>query len=323
MDRTAGFAARPSKARQAASNGPLGDPQRLQTRDDVTLAVWRWPQRPGRPALHWAHATGFHARTYTPLLDELAQFANVSAWDMRGHGRSIAPLGSFHGWSTYYDDLCDLLQASEEPLWLAGHSVGATVSLMAASRLPHKVHGLLLVEPVLIGRWEGLKMALAKRFRQAHRTAYAAGAARRRNQFSTRQEALQRYLGRGAFATWPAAWVEAYVAHAFMEDDVGVRLVCTPEWESASFAATEHHPWPAARKVRCPIIALGGESNSTFPMSSRRRLHRLLPQARIESVVGTTHFVPMERTDLVVKAARQLLGIDASGDDDPHAHSAS
>jgi len=80
--------------------------------DGRDIVLWRWPQTDGRPTLHWAHATGFHARLYRPLLDELAGDCNVLAWDMRGHGASAeaADIATFRGWETYYQDLTAWLE---------------------------------------------------------------------------------------------------------------------------------------------------------------------------------------------------------------------
>ena len=82
------------------------------TPDGQDIALWRWPHTPGRPTLHWAHATGFHGRLYQPLLDELARDCNVLAWDMRGHGASAgaADMATFRGWETYYQDLTAWLE---------------------------------------------------------------------------------------------------------------------------------------------------------------------------------------------------------------------
>ncbi|MFB2823588.1 alpha/beta hydrolase, partial [Marinobacter shengliensis] len=186
--------------------------------DGADIALWRWPQSKARPTLHWAHATGFHGRLYHPLLDELATDVNVLAWDMRGHGASVgaANLSTFRGWETYYRDLIALLECLDEPVWLAGHSIGATTSIMAAARRPDKVLGLILAEPVIMDPVQGLKLGLAKLLRQSHRLSLAAGAARRRRVFDSHAAALDNYRGRGGFKTWPEAWLNAYVQHAFV-----------------------------------------------------------------------------------------------------------
>lgn len=276
--------------------------------DGADIALWRWPQSKARPTLHWAHATGFHGRLYHPLLDELATDVNVLAWDMRGHGASAgaANVSTFRGWKTYYRDMTALLDSQEEPVWLAGHSIGATTSIMAAARRPDKVLGLILAEPVIMDPVQGLKLWGAKLLRQSHRLSLAAGAARRRRVFDSHTAALDNYRGRGGFKTWPEAWLEAYVQHAFIPQEDQLQLACSPEWESTTFAHTEHNPWTDIRQLRCPVIALAAEHGSTFSPAARKRLQALLPSADVRVVEGTTHFLPMEQNDTVRDAILQL-----------------
>jgi len=276
--------------------------------DGADIALWRWPQSKARPTLHWAHATGFHGRLYHPLLDELATDVNVLAWDMRGHGASAgaANLSTFRGWEIYYRDLIALLECLDEPVWLAGHSIGATTSIMAAARRPDKVLGLILAEPVIMDPMQGLKLWLTKLLRQSQRLSLAAGAARRRRVFQSHAAALENYRGRGGFKTWPEAWLNAYVQHAFVPQGDQVQLACAPEWESTTFAHTEHNPWPGIRQLRCPVIALAAERGSTFSPKAQKRLKALLPSADIRILEGTTHFLPMEQKDTVRDAILQL-----------------
>ena len=291
-------------------NNKHNNPERdqFQAPDGAEIALWRWPQSKARPTVHWAHATGFHGRLYRPLLDELATDVNVLAWDMRGHGASAgaANFSTFRGWETYYRDMIALLDSLDEPVWLAGHSIGATTSIMAAARRPDKVLGLILAEPVIMDPGQGLKLWLAKLLRQSHRLSLAAGAARRRRVFDSHAAALDNYRGRGGFKTWPEAWLNAYVQHAFVPQGDQVQLACAPEWESTTFAHTEHNPWPGIRQLRCPVIALAAERGSTFSPAAQKRLQTLLPSADVRVLEGTTHFLPMEQKEAVRDAILQL-----------------
>ena len=279
--------------------------------DGREITIWRWPRSVGRPTLHWAHATGFHGRMYKPLLNQLAGDCNVLAWDMRGHGASAdsADFETFRGWETYYQDLSAWLESQAEPVWLAGHSIGATTSIMAAAQRPDKVQGLVLVEPVIMDRWQGLQLLLAKWLKQTHRLSLAAGAARRRREFNSHTAAVNNYRGRGGFKTWPDEWVEAYVQHGFVQAGNGVRLACQPEWESATFAHTEHNPWPGIRRLRCPVIALAADRASTFSSRARQRMRTLCPTAGVKTLAGTSHFLPMEQPQAVVDVLRRIMAL--------------
>ena len=225
---------------------------------------------------------------------------------MRGHGTSAgaADMATFRGWETYYQDLTAWLQSLDEPVWLAGHSIGATTSIMATARRPEMVRGLILAEPVIMDRWQGWQLWLAKLLRQSYRFSLAAGAARRRREFDSHAAALDNFRGRGGFKTWPEAWLAAYVQHGLVQSGNRVRLACPPEWESATFAHTEHNPWPGIRRLQCPVIVLAADRASTFSHRARQRLRTVLPMAEVSALSGTTHFLPMEQPNAVSNAAR-------------------
>ena len=90
---------------------------------------------PSRPVdMLFLHANGFNALTYRSLLEPLAAEQNILAIDQRGHGRT-ALKGAVDGrrnWDDLTADLVTLLDRIESPpITLAGHSMGATVSLLA------------------------------------------------------------------------------------------------------------------------------------------------------------------------------------------------
>lgn len=272
--------------------------------DGSVIQMMRWSNSGNKPKLHWAHATGFNAKTYTPLLRELLPHFDVHTWDMRGHGesRSAGNPKTFRGWSTYYQDLIAVLDQASEPMWLAGHSIGATTSLAAAALRPEKVKGLVLVEPVLLDPKQGFALRLANWFGFADRIAMAAAAARRRASFPTHQDAFENYRSKKAFGTWSDEWLHAYVEHGFVPSHNNeVELACPPSWESLTFQHTEPN---AARWIRdpgCPIHILAAGRGSTFPATAHARIQKRLPKAHIEVIADATHFLPMERTGLVVQ----------------------
>jgi len=270
----------------------------FNSHDGHSISVWKWPEKSSRPKLHWAHATGFHARVYQPLLEELSEFINIEAWDMRGHGDTAEgiKLDNFTSWDTYYQDLVAYLQQQDEPIWLAGHSVGGMTSLAAATQLPEKVAGVLLVEPVIFDRKVTYLFRLGKLLKQMHRFSLSAGAAKRRANFPTYQAAFDNYREKRAFKNWPKEWLSLYVNHGFVQDGNEVALACRPEWESRSFAVTEHRQYSYIKKLskKVPVFVLAGQSESTFPKKARDYMKKTIPNAEISEVPDSTHFLPME-----------------------------
>ncbi len=276
---------------------------------DDQLCMWR-PTVTEQPArLHFAHATGFHAHTYTPLFSQLNDIP-IAAWDMRGHGASAAAgdLRRFKSWQLYVRDLTAWLEQQDSPVWLAGHSVGATVSAEVAARNPEKVRGLILIEPVFMSRKLGWMLRAGRLTRRRSHNPLAVGALRRRNRFASRDKIYRAYRGRGAFKTWSEEWLQAYVEHAFRTEDGALMLCCDPRWESRSFELTLANPWESVRKLTVPThVFLGATEHSTTNADARRTLQALCPQAQVEEWPEATHFLPMEHTAEVAARIRALM----------------
>lgn len=254
------------------------------------------------------HANGFNGGTYADILSPLGERLRVLAVDQRGHGRTTLPADpeAHDAWLVFRDDLLALLQAlGETPTVLAGHSMGGTVSLHAAAERMDAAKRLVLFDPVVvtlervaIAGPEGLK-----------NSPLAQGARRRRATFPDREAAFEAYSGRGAFKTWSEASLRGYLADGLLEGEDGqVHLACRPEWEAANFGAHHHDTVGAFARAEIPIRVLKAEIGSTCGLDAGEISRLTDGRARTETVPGTSHFLPMERPDLVREALSEAAG---------------
>jgi pimeloyl-ACP methyl ester carboxylesterase len=263
----------------------------------------------GRPVdIVFSHANGFNALTYRTVLAPLAdEGLRILAIDQRGSGLSRLPAETEGrtSWMGIADDLLAVLTALEiENAVLAGHSMGGTVSLFVAARDPKRVKALGLFDPVI----PTIEMLERARTGGLTHSLLTQGALRRRNLFPSRAAALEAYRGRGAFKTWPEAMLADYVEAGLRDRDDGqVELACSPAWEASNFSSHAHDPWAAFAESRCPIRILKAENGSTCsaaegPLTADGRI-------RIETVPGTSHFLPMEAPDRVQAVLRDLAAL--------------
>ena len=110
--------------------------------------------------------------------------------------------------------------------------------------------------------------------------------------------------GRGAFRTWRPEQLADYVEAGFHETaDGAVTLACTPAWEASNFRTHNYNPWAALRATRCPIRMLRAEEGSTARIDDHEAELTASGRIRVETIPGTSHFLPMERPEL----AREVL----------------
>jgi pimeloyl-ACP methyl ester carboxylesterase len=261
------------------------------------------------PDLHFAHATGFNSETYRTLLQPLSDSFHVLASDARGHGFTALETrpGLARGWSVFRDDLLAFLHASgDSPVLLAGHSMGAVTSLMAAAELPERVRGLVLIEPVLfaVPLWEQA-LALVGVHRK---NTLATGALRRRETFASRDAVFDAYSGRGIFSTWPDEMLRDYIAGGFQaEADGTVRLACPPWWEAEIYRGAPARLDRLASRIRCPVTLLHGAKSSACPANEAVRFAKRQRRTRRICVPKAGHFLPMEYPELVRDEIRRMV----------------
>jgi pimeloyl-ACP methyl ester carboxylesterase len=244
----------------------------------------------------FSHANGFNGRTYRTILQPLAAL-RILAIDLRGHGASTLPavIERRQGWLEFRDDLLALLTAlGQGPVVLAGHSMGGTTSLLAAAAQPARVRALALFDPVV------MPSEVSQDADTVQNSPLVAGALRRRAIYPSRQAAFEAYLGRGAFRSWSDVQLADYVAAGFAPAESGeVSLTCTPEWEASNFRTHNYDAWAGFRDSRCPVRVLRAEQASTFRLEGHEADLENDGRITVETVPETTHFLPMERPDLV------------------------
>lgn len=258
---------------------------------------------PSRPIdVVFLHANGFNAMTYRSVLAPLADRLHILGVDQQGHGLSLqrTPTEGRTNWSDLRDDVVALLDSLPGgPFVLAGHSLGGVASLLGAAARPERVKALALFDPVILSRRMIADIAAGVGPPMSE-SPMVLGARRRRAIFPSRQAVVDSYRGRGAFKTWSEACLVDYVRDGFRDlPDGSVELACAPEWEASNFAAHGLDPWPEMAKITAEVVVLRAENGSTCQLTDRTPFADGNRHVRIETVPGTTHFLPIERPDLV------------------------
>ena len=258
-----------------------------------------WDSAAGAPWLHFAHATGMHAGVYARMLAPLADRFRIIASDSRGHGHSPAgPVGDRVEWEDFAADLLAVIDGVDPgaPWLLAGHSMGGSVSLLAAASRPDRVAGLVLLDPPFI---PFANARAARAAGQVIANPMADQAGKRRADFPDVATARAAYQGRGVFRSWSDADLDAYLADGLLVSDDGVTLACPPAWEAATFRGVSHHVEVALAGLERPFALIAGETGSTVPAEEFGIFAAHPCCVSAQRLPGTTHFVPLERGDAV------------------------
>lgn len=271
------------------------------TANGVSLCYFQWGEPAGVDLL-LVHATGFHGRCWDQVVANLAPGYRVIAPDMRGHGRSERQ-GPYN-WSNFGGDLTALVDALElDDLVGVGHSMGGHTLLQLAIARPRLLRRMLLLDPVVFepdaypsDRYRGFE------------TPEQHPVSRRRNHWLTWQAMQTSLASKGSFGLWDPAVMEDYCRYGSLPVADGVELACPPLVEAAVYIGnTSTNVHVSLDQVQTPTWVLrapprspGSSPEMDFAMSPTwPQLAANLPQGHDVLLSDLTHFIPMQRPDLV------------------------
>jgi len=241
----------------------------------------------------FAHANGYPPGSYRALFAHLSPLARVLALEHRplwGEPEPPQPLR----WSLFADDLLGALQHHfDQPVWVMGHSMGATVAVLAADREPQRFAGLLLLDPVFLADRRLLPMRLMGARRRAQ-LPMVRRTLRRPERFPGLEEAFAFYRGKRAFAGLDDQALWDYVRASKAPDAAGgVRLRFPAAWEAAIYQSAPRVK-PLLRRLRLPTLGVRGRDSDTLEPAVWQRWARWQPQATLRECPGG-HLFPLEQ----------------------------
>ncbi|GAB3372944.1 alpha/beta hydrolase [Spongiibacter taiwanensis] len=242
---------------------------------------------PPRPTLHFSAANGFSVAAYQHFLDQFENNFRIVALENRGIWSASAPPPQLH-WNTHADDMIALLnhrrrtKQDTAPVVAIGHSIGGTVSAIAASKRPDLFRALILVDPAgPPGRhiWR-LPPAILRRMMRNHKL--VTSAKNRRNQWDSVEHFHTSMRSKSVYKTFTEQAMREYAHSALKQDDQNqFQLRYDPRWEAQNFCST-FAPWSALKKIQVPTLLLRAEQSYMHPLDHFRHLTKNLP-ANVET----------------------------------------
>lgn len=249
------------------------------------------------------HATGFHARIWDEVARRLPG-RRVLSVDTRGHGLSDKPEPPYI-WDYIGDDITDALRVMDlREVVMVGHSMGGHSAVYATVREPSRVAGLLLIDPT-IGRNTSVP-------RTATGENANSGVAKRRNEWGSPEEMIERFKDRFPFQLWQPQVLDDYARYGLLPapSGEGFVLACPPAIEAAIYngRGLGDDIWAMVKQVEIPVRVLrarepvegvetrGFETSPTAPELASTFAHggdRVLSHL--------THFIPMQEPETVAE----------------------
>jgi len=258
--------------------------------NSVALAIHDWGGR-GAPVL-LAHATGFHGHAWAEIAEQLvAHGRHVWSWDFRGHGDSgESPTG--YSWDGFAADalaVVDHLDLAGDPALVAcGHSKGGAALLLGEETRPGTYTRIWAYEPILFKSMEPLPpdadFALARTARK------------RRNEWSSLDEAYAAFASKPPLNTMTEASLRAYVGYGLRDRGDGVfELKCRPEVEAEVYTmAPANGAFARLDEIQVRVHVVSGERSQSIDADLAMAIAERIPRGSVEVMPGLGHFGPQE-----------------------------
>ncbi len=271
----------------------------------------RKPLADGAKQIVFSHGNGFPGGSYRLLFDawERAGWA-VHAIDRFGHDARF-PVTS--NWPHLRDELIEVVQQQAElshaRIMLVGHSLGGLLSLMAASKRPDLVQGLVMLDSPVVSGWRAHSLHMAKATRLIQRVSPAKVAVQRRREWPDRAAVLQHFAAKSVFARWDARALAAYVDAGFEEVDGKTVLRFKREVEARIYNTLPHHFDEMLRQhpLQCPCAFVGGTKSAELRQGGTSSARALAKQHFVW--IEGSHLYPFERPDATAALVLELMEV--------------
>lgn len=253
------------------------------------------------PTLAFAHANGFPGGSYRCFLHELADEYRVEAVPLLGHDPAYPVDRDWHSLSL---ELEAWLEGLPRPLVAVGHSMGAVLLFMVASRRPEWFRALVMLEPPLVNGWPALAFNLLRRLGMADRITPAGKSRGRRDHWPDRDSVESYFRSRALFRRFHPRCLQDYLDAGLERDDSGYHLRYDPAVEVAIFRTT---PGNTGRYPRLPVpaaVVSALDSDKRFHDAAARHARG---QGMTHRFVPGGHLFPLEQPEHAAAELRSLL----------------
>ncbi len=260
---------------------------------------------PSDRTLLLVHGLGCHARSWDATLELLNTSHRTIVVELRGHGRSEKRKP--YRWDQFGKDLCSFIEVLDlHSVVAVGHSLGGHALLQAAALLTRRFEGLVLLEPAVFNPIAYSDATYPSSFSSPEEHPYA----RRRFLWDSAEEWMEFLKDRTPFKLWDFAVLHDHCKYGLEPaDNHQFKLCCPPLVEAeASIHTVDTNIHPLLPSVDVPTTVVRAKSapgvrhpKDTIHSITWPQLAENLPFGTDKQLNEVSHFIPMQRPDLVVR----------------------
>ncbi len=252
---------------------------RIEVADGVALHVRRWGNR--RPDLLLIHGFGQGGFVWRSLAASMVS-CGLAAVDLRGHGDSDHDRMRRYDLETHVDDFTEVVRALDlDEFVLVGHSLGASVALLAAAKLPRPPRAVALIDG-----GPGLSPAASAHIREEFlQTKF------RYRSITEHQEQLQASMPLAAAQVLQELAVDAL--ERLGPEEFRLKADRSMGYQAPG-PSLDAELWHALHKLQCPLLLVRGAASALCSKRWCEAFSARVPHAVVEVVERAGHAVMLD-----------------------------
>ncbi len=263
----------------------------------------------GATPLHFVAANGYPPAAYTQLFMALPEY-QIHSMLLRPLWNPSPPL-TLSSWFTFAEDLYDYCNKVSAPIIGVGHSIGATLWLMAAIRYKIPLKGIVLIDPALFSRSVYMTYRILK-WVKLHRVLHPLiqKTLKRQQVFASYEAAYVAYRTKSVFKQMSDASLRDYINAIFVSREQGLSLIYDPRWEALIYETgilDDGYIWRHLPDISCPIALIRGEQSNICTLSVAKRFQQHSQQFQLITIPNAGHLVPLECPQQVAQSIQDMI----------------
>jgi pimeloyl-ACP methyl ester carboxylesterase len=265
-----------------------------------------------KPKIHFAHANGFPAKTYSKLFSFLADDYEINYIERHAHNPKF-PVAN--GWARLRDELTEEIErryAGEKIIGL-GHSLGGILHLLAAAEKPELYSAIVLLDAPIISPLSSFGIKILRRIGLMKKLPLVKTTRFRRASWKNKREALEHFKTKEKFKLFDADALSDYVEHGTVQNAANVNLFFKPSVEAKIYETLPDYLPRLKNKLKVPAAYIGGTDSHEAKLA---RLGFMRRNFRVDfRFVEGSHLFPLERpreTAEIIKQSLQPLAANRS-----------
>ena len=255
-----------------------------------------------KETIHFAHANGFPAKTYSKLFSFLKDNFEITYLERHAHNPNF-PVTD--GWKFLKEELREEIENRyTQPVIGVGHSLGGVLHFLVAVEKPELYKRIILLDAPIISRLSSKGLQVLKLTKLIDRFSPSQITRFRRNQWKTKEDAFEHFSHKEKFAKLDREVLRDYIECGMTETEKGYELFFKPSVEAKIYRTIPHNLPRFRGRLKVPTAYIGGTNSHEARLARLSFMRKHFP-IDFHFVEGS-HLFPLEKPQAAANIIMQI-----------------